>query len=101
MDVGARKIIMVGIPPIGCLPLVITLNSNHLDTFHKRECIESLSSVAIDHNQILGQKVKDMQTSDTQIYYTDIYTPFSDIIQDHKKFGKSINLNLFHLKHNV
>lgn len=91
LDLGARKILVAGIPPIGCLPIVITLNSDLADSFHKRECIDSLSSVAIDHNQILEQKLKDMQKSDTKIFYADIYKPFSDIFQSPKIFGKSIS----------
>ncbi|KAH7858825.1 hypothetical protein Vadar_028428 [Vaccinium darrowii] len=75
--------VIVGLPPIGCLPAVITLNS---DAFHGRDCIESLSSVARDYNRLLQNHLKATQSSGPQIFYADIYTPLADIIQ-RRKFG--------------
>ncbi|KAK1375394.1 GDSL-motif lipase/hydrolase family protein [Heracleum sosnowskyi] len=88
VDLGARKILMGGVPPIECLPVVITLNSLHSDAFRKRNCIDSLSSVAPDHNQLLRQKLKDMQpTTDLHLVYADIHKPFRNILQNTKRFG--------------
>ncbi|KAK1368750.1 GDSL esterase/lipase [Heracleum sosnowskyi] len=52
LDFGAEKIVMVGLPPIGCLPVVITLNSGHIDRFLKRQCIPRLSEVAQGFNVV-------------------------------------------------
>lgn len=83
-DEGARRIVIVGLPPMGCVPAVITLNSGDS---RKRGCIESLSSVARDYNQLLQNHLKAMQqTSGPQIFYADIYSPMVDIIQ-RRKFG--------------
>ncbi|XP_074330493.1 GDSL esterase/lipase At5g45960-like [Apium graveolens] len=87
LDFGARKIVMVGIPPIGCLPIVITLNSNLLDKFLKRQCIQRLSDVAQGFNQIVAQKVIEMERNDSKLYHVDIYETFQNIFQDPKKFG--------------
>ncbi|KAK1375395.1 GDSL esterase/lipase [Heracleum sosnowskyi] len=92
LDFGARKIVMVGIPPIGCLPVVITLNSNLLDKFLKRQCIQRLSDVAqgfnqIVENQIVAQKIVEMERIDSKLYYVGIYETFQNILQDPKKFG--------------
>lgn len=89
MNLGARKIVMAGVPPIECLPVVITLNSLHSDAFHRRSCIDSLSSVAPDHNQFLEQVLKNMQGSDLQLLYVDIHKPLRNILQNTKKFGKN------------
>ncbi|CAI9270011.1 unnamed protein product [Lactuca saligna] len=83
MNEGARKIAMVGLPPMGCLPEVITLNRNA--AMNGRECVATMLSVAKDYNVILQNKLKAMQTSETKFYYADIYTPLLDMIQ----FGKS------------
>ncbi|XP_017234179.1 GDSL esterase/lipase At5g45960 [Daucus carota subsp. sativus] len=87
VNLGARKIVMAGVPPIECLPVVITLNSLHSDAFHRRSCIDSLSSVAPDHNQFLEQVLKNMQGSDLQLLYVDIHKPLRNILQNTKKFG--------------
>ncbi|PWA60262.1 SGNH hydrolase-type esterase superfamily protein [Artemisia annua] len=80
---GARKIAMVGLPPMGCLPEVITLNKDAAT--HGRKCVEQMLSVAIEYNIILENKLKAMQTADTKLYYADIYKPILDMIQ----FGES------------
>ncbi|KAK2972889.1 hypothetical protein RJ640_030006 [Escallonia rubra] len=84
-DDGAQKIAMVGLPPIGCLPSVVT--SNSIDAFNQRECIERLSSIARDYNRILRSKLESMQTSGVKIAYADIYRPLHDMIQGHINLG--------------
>ena len=86
---GARKIVMVGIPPIGCLPMVITLNSNIVDRLLRRQCIQRLSDVAQGFNQIVEQKVKEVERIDSKIYYVGMYEMFQNIFQDPQKFGMS------------
>lgn len=90
VDLGARNILMAELPPIDCLPIVITLNSLHSDAFHKRNCIDSLSSVASDHNQLMRQTLKDMQkSSDLHLLYADIHKSLLNILQNTKKLGKN------------
>ncbi|KAK6123812.1 hypothetical protein DH2020_042443 [Rehmannia glutinosa] len=60
LKLGARKIAFVGLPPIGCVPAVITLNSDN--ALINRGCIERLSSVARDYNRLLQSKLTAMQT---------------------------------------
>ncbi|XP_025883773.2 GDSL esterase/lipase At5g45960-like isoform X1 [Solanum lycopersicum] len=88
LDEGARKIAMAGLPPLGCLPIVITLNSN--DVFSKRNCIDSFNSIARDYNSKLQNKLNDMQNSfanlGSRIAYLEAYKSTMDIIQDKKLY---------------
>lgn len=90
LDEGARKIAMAGLPPLGCLPIVITLNSN--DVFSKRNCIDSFNSIARDYNSKLQNKLNDMQNSfanlGSRIAYLEAYKSTMDIIQDKKLYGE-------------
>lgn len=96
LDFGARKIVMVGVPPIGCLPVVITLNSNLLiDKFLKRQCIQRLSNVAQGFNQVVAQKITEMERIDSKLYHVGIYETFQNIFQDPKKFGRSLIIHLY------
>ncbi|PSS10198.1 GDSL esterase/lipase [Actinidia chinensis var. chinensis] len=85
IGLGAQKIAIVGLPPIGCLPAVITLDPNSI--FHGRGCIESLSSIARDYNQRLQNVLKTINNNNANlVVYGDIYTPLIEMIQG-RKFG--------------
>ncbi|CAI9783701.1 unnamed protein product [Fraxinus pennsylvanica] len=87
LEQGARTIALVGLPPMGCLPIVITLTPSN--AFHSRGCIESLSSIAVDYNQQLRTKLKAMESYayGTKIVYADIYKPLDEITKNPSKFG--------------
>ncbi|KAF3642895.1 GDSL esterase/lipase [Capsicum annuum] len=86
LDQGARKIGMVGLPPMGCLPIVITLHSDN--AFSKRDCIDFYSSIARDYNSKLQNKLNVMQIGfaklGSRIAYMDIYGPLMDMILGYK-----------------
>ncbi|KGN49276.1 GDSL esterase/lipase At5g45960 [Cucumis sativus] len=87
---GGRKIAVVGLPPMGCLPAVITLNSD--DTLvRRRGCVEAYSSAARTFNQILQKELQSMQSklaeSGAKFYYVDSYGPLSDMIAGFNKYG--------------
>ncbi|KAK6124371.1 hypothetical protein DH2020_041864 [Rehmannia glutinosa] len=85
LKLGARKIAFVGLPPIGCVPAVITLNSDN--ALINRGCIERLSSVARDYNRLLQSKLTAMQTHGANIIYVDIYTSVEEMIKKPQQFG--------------
>ncbi|KAK6777257.1 hypothetical protein RDI58_023974 [Solanum bulbocastanum] len=86
VDQGARRIGMVGLPPMGCLPIVITLHSD--DAFSKRNCVEFYSSIARDYNSKLQNKLNGVQIKfanlGSRFAYLDIYGPLMDMIVGHK-----------------
>ncbi|XP_020975169.1 GDSL esterase/lipase At5g45960-like isoform X4 [Arachis ipaensis] len=80
---GARKLGVVGLPPMGCLPIMITFNSNN--ALLERGCVDMFSSVARNHNLILQNQLNFMQLNSSmstgaKIYYVDIYEPLSNMI---------------------
>ncbi|KAL8460569.1 hypothetical protein ACS0TY_031401 [Phlomoides rotata] len=82
LEMGARKIAFVGLPPIGCVPIVITLNSHSLSD---RVCIERLSSTARDYNTLLQKSLADI--IGPTIFYVDIYKPVDDMVKNPQQFG--------------
>ncbi|MED6155187.1 hypothetical protein PIB30_002916 [Stylosanthes scabra] len=85
---GARKLAVVGLPPMGCLPIMITFNSNN--AFLERGCVDIFSSVARNHNLLLQNHLNLMQLNSslsTKISYIDIYQPLSNMIQDSLNSG--------------
>ncbi|XP_041026522.1 GDSL esterase/lipase At5g45960 isoform X2 [Juglans microcarpa x Juglans regia] len=90
---GARKILVAGLPPMGCLPILITLFSSTTTVFDhlQRGCLEQYSSVARDYNGLLQNDLNFMQLSlashGARIFYLDIYGPLIHMIEAHESFG--------------
>ncbi|XP_057538505.1 GDSL esterase/lipase At5g45960-like [Amaranthus tricolor] len=85
IDRGAKRIGVVGLPPVGCLPAIITL---HTSPHQPRICIESLSSIALQFNEMLERELNNMQQQSTlTIIYGDIYTPLQDQFIHPHKYG--------------
>ncbi|XP_060202615.1 GDSL esterase/lipase At5g45960-like [Lycium barbarum] len=85
MNEGARLIGIVGVPPLGCLPAVITIDSG--DALQPRHCIESYSTVAREYNLLLQRLLKTIQIHGTILFYFDVYTPLNDMIHNPIKYG--------------
>lgn len=92
MNEGAKKIGVVGIPPIGCLPAIITINSQN--PISDRKCIDRLNALSRSVNQMIQNNLKGIERPDTRLVYADIYTPIIDMVENKAKYGKSIILPL-------
>ncbi|KAA8519719.1 hypothetical protein F0562_013975 [Nyssa sinensis] len=82
---GARRMAVVGLPPMGCLPIVITLFSD--SAIMHRACVDFYSSVARAFNVKFENMLNAMQSSlanlGSRIVYIDAYGPLSEMIQGH------------------
>ncbi|KAF7119929.1 hypothetical protein RHSIM_Rhsim13G0063800 [Rhododendron simsii] len=78
---GDRSIVVAGLPPIGCLPLQITVKLHLL-----RTCVDQQNSDAKSYNQKLASQIPRLESSlpESKIIYADIYTPLSDMDNPHK-----------------
>ncbi|GJS91600.1 GDSL esterase/lipase-like protein [Tanacetum coccineum] len=84
-NLGARKIAITGLPPMGCLPLQRTESF-----FLGKICIESYNRVAREFNMKLQQVVLSLnqELGGIRLVYSDIYNILSDIIKNPKSFGE-------------
>lgn len=93
-DEGARKIGVAGLPPMGCLPIVITLFSKN--AIRDRGCIDFFSSVARTYNSMLQTQLNLMHFNHAhegaRIAYFDTYSPLLDVIVGHKYGFKEVRL---------
>ncbi|KAI3710209.1 hypothetical protein L2E82_39983 [Cichorium intybus] len=85
LDEGAMKIGVVGVPPIGCLPAIITINSKR--PISNRNCIENLNSLSRDINQMLQKNLKGVQRPGTKVVYADIYNPLINMVERPNQYG--------------
>ncbi|KAL3519913.1 hypothetical protein ACH5RR_018062 [Cinchona calisaya] len=80
-SVGARRVVVVGVPPFGCMPLVLTLRD-------ETKCDEALNKLALSFTTKLKQKLTTLKGSlGIKTSFLDIYTIIGTIIQNPKSYG--------------
>lgn len=95
-DLGAERIVVAGLPPVGCLPIVITLESK--DRIHDRSCITPHNAISNDYNRKLQALLQDYSAlRHVHIIYADIYKPLLDLVLAPAKYGKQY-ASFSHLK---
>ncbi|XWS38989.1 hypothetical protein CRYUN_Cryun18bG0011400 [Craigia yunnanensis] len=85
-DLGCRKIVVVGLPPIGCLPIQMTAN---LQNPNDRTCLEDQNSDSRSYNKKLEKLLHEIQAKlpMSKIVYADIYKSLIDMINHPTKYG--------------
>ncbi|XP_020252345.1 GDSL esterase/lipase At2g31550-like [Asparagus officinalis] len=90
---GGRRIAIAGLPPLGCLPFVMTLAAFRWDAGHalgQRVCVDQKNAEAAAYNARLQDLINTMATSfkDAKIAYADTYTPMLlDMMKNPSKYG--------------
>lgn len=83
-DLGARRIGVFGVPPIGCLPSQRTLQGGT-----QRECAQKYNELAVLFNNKLSMEVNNLNLnlpSVKMVYIDGYYLPL-DMIQNPTKYG--------------
>ncbi|KAE8655236.1 GDSL esterase/lipase [Hibiscus syriacus] len=85
-ELGCRKMVIAGLPPIGCLPVQMTIKFE-LQT--NRECLEDQNDDAQSYNNNLAQLLPQLQAKlpMSKIVYADIYEPLLDMINHPQQYG--------------
>ncbi|CAK9178397.1 unnamed protein product [Ilex paraguariensis] len=84
---GARKIGVFGVPPIGCVPAQRTLAGGV-----QRNCVENYNQAAQLFNYKLSAELKSLNSNlpQARVVYLDIYNLPLDLIYEPKKYGFEI-----------
>lgn len=82
---GARKISLAGVPPMGCLPLERTANFMS----GNGDCVEDLNKVAMEFNTKLRALVDKLssQLAGIQLVFSDVYDKFQKVVQNPSMYG--------------
>ncbi|CAN6981443.1 hypothetical protein BRARA_I05380 [Brassica rapa] len=85
-DIGCRKIMVLGLPPIGCLPVQMTFARQKQN---ERRCIDKQNSDSQEYNQKLKKSLTDIQSNLTGsvIFYADIYGTILDMATNPQSYG--------------
>lgn len=87
-NLGARRIGVTSLAPLGCLPASITLFGKG-----KNDCVTRLNSDAIGFNYKLKAAAEALKKSrpDLKLVVFDIYNPLLDLVQNPSKYGNTIS----------
>ncbi|XP_073285953.1 GDSL esterase/lipase EXL3-like [Primulina huaijiensis] len=85
---GARRFAVFGIPPIGCLPLQITMAGGSA-----RSCSVSYNQAAQLLNSKLSPRLDALNQDlpQSRVVYIDVFSPLFDIIQHPRNYGFEVN----------
>ncbi|OMP02344.1 Lipase, GDSL [Corchorus olitorius] len=85
-DLGCRKIIVAGLPPIGCLPIQM---SAKFEILNDRKCLEDQNSDAQSYNKKLSKLLPQIQAMlpKSKIVYADVYEPLVDMMNYPHGYG--------------
>ncbi|GMH15877.1 hypothetical protein Nepgr_017718 [Nepenthes gracilis] len=80
---GARRVIVVGVPPLGCMPIVRTLEGNG-----SQRCVESINGAAFSLNSKIQREIRAANALlNMKIVYADIYSPIKRVVDNPRKYG--------------
>ncbi|KAG8385486.1 hypothetical protein BUALT_Bualt03G0050400 [Buddleja alternifolia] len=79
-SLGARKLVVVGVPPFGCLPIVRTLKHDVL-------CDVELNKVAFMFNLKIQRGLKTLNEPSFRSIYADIYDITLNVVEHPLKYG--------------
>ncbi|GMI75727.1 hypothetical protein like AT2G30310 [Hibiscus trionum] len=85
-ELGGRKMVVAGLPPIGCLPIQMTAK---FEIQTDRKCLEDQNSDARSYNKKLAKLLPELQAKlpGSKILYADVYEPMSDMINHPQQYG--------------
>jgi phospholipase/lecithinase/hemolysin len=95
LDEGAENIAVNGLPPLGCIPVGITLlpknptNSQVASDRTKRKCLDYVNVISEDFNVLLRKALEEMQSKwpKTKIAYIDFEEPLLHVIKNPDDYG--------------
>ncbi|XP_010557186.1 PREDICTED: GDSL esterase/lipase At2g24560 [Tarenaya hassleriana] len=85
-NLGCRKIVVGGLPVMGCLPVQMTMEITKLTN---RTCVEDQNRDSVSYNQKLQNLLPKLEASlpGSGILYSDVYKPMMDMLQHPSKYG--------------
>lgn len=89
-NLGARRFVVAGLAPVGCLPLQVSLDSV-IPSLHwlQRVCVDSQNDDARLYNTKLQSLLNNLQSqhSDATFVYSDLYSTVQDMINRPQAYG--------------
>ncbi|PIN10423.1 hypothetical protein CDL12_16986 [Handroanthus impetiginosus] len=79
-SLGARRLVVVGVPPFGCMPLVRTLRD-------EIKCDMELNKVASSFNTKIQRELNTLKETSIRSVFVDIYSIILNAVENPKRYG--------------
>lgn len=88
-NLGARRFMVAGMPPVGCLPVQKSLRGMQRP-LGSGGCIAGQNEAAERYNAALQQMLTKLEAASpgAKIAYVDIYSPLKDMATQPQKYGE-------------
>lgn len=97
INLGARKLVVPGNFPIGCVPLYLAIFPSQKEGYYneKTGCIEWLNEFTEYHNRLIQEELDKLRNlhPDVSLIYADYYGATLDIYRAPLQFGFTVPLN--------
>ncbi|XP_062214980.1 GDSL esterase/lipase At1g28570-like [Phragmites australis] len=97
INLGAKKLVVPGNFPIGCVPLYLAIFPSHKEDYYDEQtgCIKWLNKFAEYHNKMLQEDLEKLRNlhPDVTIIYADYYGAALNIFRAPLQFGFTVPLN--------
>ncbi|XP_012089444.1 acetylajmalan esterase-like [Jatropha curcas] len=90
IEYGARRVLVPGHFPIGCLPIYLTgFKTNDTTAYDEFQCLKKFNNLSIYHNQVLQQTIEGLKKeySNISIEYGDYYGSYQWILTHASSLG--------------
>jgi alpha-L-fucosidase len=86
----AQTILVVNLPPLGCIPAILTLYGGPKAKYDKFGCLSDINKITDAHNKKLNEKVIALRSKypAALILYADAHGVYTDILNDPKSYSK-------------
>ncbi|KAJ3682597.1 hypothetical protein LUZ60_015170 [Juncus effusus] len=85
-NLGARSFVVVGIPPLGCVPFHRTVAGG----LH-RDCADDRNEIALDYNTKMNDEIERLKAQNelpgSKIGFVDVYPQLMELIEHPEKYG--------------
>lgn len=86
----AKDILVVNLPPLGCMPALLTLYPGTKDKYNSHGCLTEINKISAEHNKLLGEGIVALRAKypTVKFYYGDAHGVYTDILKDPLKYSK-------------
>lgn len=91
----AKDILVVNLPPLGCMPALLTLYPGTKDKYNNHGCLTEINKISAEHNKLLAEGITKLQAKypTVKLYYGDSHGVYTDILKDPLKYSKCSSLD--------
>ena len=89
-DANVRKIICLGIIPLGCTPRIAwEPNQTSSKVDHGKDCVEEVNKLILEYNRVLDKYIAKLneELTDARVLFCDVYEGMMEIINKPKLYG--------------